>query len=167
MEDVKINTPSCYSDERGDLWTIWNKNESVPNLPFNHDKVAKSKKGVLRGFHGDSKSWKLITCLYGEIFLAVVDYRKESNTFLETKTFILNDINKKTILIPPNFLNAHQVLSDDAVFFYKWSYEGDYPDVDEQFSVNWSDPIININWPIESPILSERDKNSKNIQSVK
>lgn len=161
MEEIKIDTPTFYSDERGELWSVWNKSEFNPQLIFNHDKVAKSKKGVLRGFHGDNKSWKLITCLYGEIFLSVVDYRKNSKSFLETKNFILNDKNKKTILVPPNFLNAHQVLSDEAVFFYKWSYDGNYPDVDEQFSVNWNDPKINVDWPIKIPILSERDKHSK------
>jgi dTDP-4-dehydrorhamnose 3,5-epimerase len=46
------------------------------------------------------------------------------------------------------------------VFFYKWSYDGEYPDVKDQFSLNWKDPKINIYWPIDNPILSERDKNS-------
>jgi dTDP-4-dehydrorhamnose 3,5-epimerase len=51
------------------------------------------------------------------------------------------------------------VLSDNAVFFYKWAYEGEYPDVENQFSLNWKDSKININWPTETPILSQRDKN--------
>jgi dTDP-4-dehydrorhamnose 3,5-epimerase-like enzyme len=45
------------------------------------------------------------------------------------------------------------------VFHYKWSYDGDYPDVDSQTSVKWSDPKIGINWLLDSPILSDRDKN--------
>jgi dTDP-4-dehydrorhamnose 3,5-epimerase len=150
--------PDYFSDERGDLWTIWNENNSPNNLKFNHDKVAISKKNVLRGLHGDSKSWKLITCLSGEIFLAVVDYRKDSETYLKTETFILNDKNKQIVLVPPFFLNGHYVISDSATFFYKWAYEGGYPDVNEQFSVNWFDPKLNINWPTKDPILSDRDK---------
>jgi dTDP-4-dehydrorhamnose 3,5-epimerase len=62
--------------------------------------------------------------------------------------------------VPPGFGNGHLVLSNKAVFFYKWSYEGEYPDVKDQFSLNWKDPRINIFWPIDNPILSERDKNS-------
>jgi len=47
------------------------------------------------------------------------------------------------------------------VFHYKWSYEGDYPDVKDQKSVFWADPKIGINWIVDNPILSERDKNTK------
>ena len=82
---------SSFTDNRGELWTVWEDKNFIPNIVFNHDKVAKSKKGVLRGFHGDNKSWKLITCLYGEIFLATVDYRKDSETFLNVNTFIISD----------------------------------------------------------------------------
>lgn len=159
MDAIEFNS-DFFSDERGDLWTVWNKNNFTPNLVFNHDKVAKSKKNVLRGLHGDSKSWKLITCLYGEIFLAVVDFRIGTENYLKTKTFILNDKNKKSVLVPPNFLNGHLVLSDEAVFFYKWSYDGNYPDVQDQYSINYLDPVLNIKWPIKNPILSERDKKS-------
>jgi dTDP-4-dehydrorhamnose 3,5-epimerase-like enzyme len=46
-------------------------------------------------------------------------------------------------------------------FFIKWSYEGKYPDVEDQISINWMDPKINVNWPINNPILSDRDRESK------
>lgn len=157
---IEILEPTHFSDDRGDLWTLWNKNFFTPKLEFVHDKIATSKKNVLRGLHGDNKSWKLISCLYGEIFLSVVNYDKSSSDYLKTDNFILNDVNKKIILVPPNFLNGHLVLSENCVFFYKWAYEGEYPDVNDQFSIRWNDPILKINWPISEPILSERDKNA-------
>lgn len=160
---VQMFETDFFSDNRGDLWTVWNRDTFKPELEFNHDKVAKSKKRVIRGLHGDNKSWKLITCLYGEIFLVVVDFRKESENFLETKTFILNDVNKRSVLVPPGFLNGHQVLSNDAVFYYKWAYDGEYPDVNYQTSIKWDDPKLNIEWPLEDPILSKRDLTSKYI----
>lgn len=162
IEGVKVLSPSSFNDDRGQLWTVCN--ESDLNISFNHDKIALSHKNVLRGLHGDNKSWKLITCPYGEIFLAIVDYRQNSSTFLKSETFILNNKNKLSVLIPPNFLNGHYVLSDEAVFYYKWSYEGDYPDTNQQISIKWSDPTLNIQWPSKNPILSERDKNSKTIK---
>lgn len=163
MEEIKLIENSHFSDFRGDLWTIWNESDFEPKLKFNHDKVSKSKKNVLRGLHGDKKSWKLITCLYGEIFLSVVDFRKNSDFFLKNKSFVLSSENKNSILIPPMFANGHLVLSEECVFHYKWSYDGEYPDVNEQFSLRWDDPKLNIKWPISNPILSERDKNSKYI----
>ena len=96
--------------------------------------------------------------MYGDLYFVVVDYRKESKTFLEWDWIILNDKNKKMVLLPPNFGNSFCVLSNYSIFMYKWSYEGSYADVDEQFSLKWNDPRLNINWPIKNPILSERDK---------
>jgi dTDP-4-dehydrorhamnose 3,5-epimerase len=156
LTDVKILETDPFKDERGELWTIWSQKEFSPKLKFNHDKVAVSKKHVLRGIHGDSKSWKLITCLFGEIFLVVVDPKT-----LEHISLTLNDQNKLLVLVPPGLGNGHLVLSDKAVFYYKWAYDGDYPDVDNQFSLKWNDPKLNITWPITSPILSLRDQNAK------
>jgi dTDP-4-dehydrorhamnose 3,5-epimerase len=56
------------------------------------------------------------------------------------------------------FANGHLILSNKATFFYKWSYPGKYPDVKDQFSLKWNDPKIGIQWPINNPILSNRDK---------
>jgi dTDP-4-dehydrorhamnose 3,5-epimerase len=161
LSDVKIFTKDSFVDNRGELYTIW-KDIDTPSLIFNHDKVAISKQNVLRGLHTD-KSWKLITCLYGKIQLVVVNFNKESSEYLSWSDFILdsNDKEKLSVLVPPGFLNGHLVLSKEAIFHYKWSYEGDYPDVKDQKSVLWDEPKIGINWLIDNPILSERDKSTQ------
>jgi dTDP-4-dehydrorhamnose 3,5-epimerase len=156
LTDVKILKTDSFKDDRGELWTIWNDEEFNPKLKFNHDKVAVSKKHVLRGIHGDNKSWKLITCLSGEILLVVIDPKT-----LEHISITLNQQNKTSVLVPPGLGNGHLITSDQAVFFYKWAYEGKYPDVDDQFSLRWNDPKLNISWPILLPILSYRDQNAK------
>jgi dTDP-4-dehydrorhamnose 3,5-epimerase len=160
LSGVKVFAHDCFEDNRGQLFTIWEKHET-PDLVFNHDKVAVSHSRVLRGLHTD-KAWKLITCLSGSIQLVVVDYNKESEQYLDWCEFNLYNSNKekKSILVPPGFLNGHLVLSDQAVFHYKWSYSGEYPDVKDQTSVNWADPKVGINWLIDNPILSERDRNT-------
>lgn len=160
--EVRVFEHDSFKDHRGELFTVFEKNEI--DLDFNHDKVAISKKGVLRGLHGDEKSWKLITCLHGEIYLVVVDYRTDSPNYLKWDSIVLSAQNKKSVLVPPMFANGHYVVSDECTFFYKWSYDGQYPDVDQQFSINWKDPILSIDWPTENPILSERDRNSKFIK---
>jgi dTDP-4-dehydrorhamnose 3,5-epimerase len=157
--EVKIFQPDSFVDHRGELYTVFNQEEH--NLVFNHDKVAISKQYVLRGIHGDSKATKLITCLSGVIYLVIVDNIPESPNYLKWDSVTLSKTNRKQVLVPPMFGNGHLVLSDTAVFFYKWSYDGEYPDIKDQFSLNWKDPRINISWPINNePILSERDKNS-------
>ena len=62
-----INNDS-FSDHRGEIFTVWNQKD-IEWLRFNHDKIAKSKKNVIRGLHGD-KAWKLISCIHGKIQLA-------------------------------------------------------------------------------------------------
>ena len=156
IKDVEVFTPDVYTDFRGDLWTLWKEGDHV--LKFNHDKVSTSRQNVLRGIHGDQKSWKLITCLYGEMYFVVVDNREHSSTYKQWDWLILDDKTKKQVLIPPKVGNGFLVLSDRSVFHYKWSYPGSYPDVDDQFTIKWNDPEYNIYWPVEKPILQLRDK---------
>mgnify|MGYP005991314359 FL=1 len=146
----------AFTDYRGDLYTIWKDDDF--DLNFNHDKVSTSRKHVLRGIHGDNKSWMLVTCLYGEIYFVIVDNRESSDTFLQWESMMLTDRNRRQVLIPPGVGNGFLVMSHRSVFYYKWSYEGEYADVDQQFTIKWNDPIVGVDWPIDNPILSRRDK---------
>ena len=156
FDGVMVFEPDVFTDYRGDLWTLWKKEEL--ELDFNHDKISTSRQHVLRGIHGDFKSWKLVTCLYGELYFVMVDNRRESPTYLHSESMILNDRTRKQVLLPPGVGNGFLVLSEESVFHYKWAYTGDYPDVDEQFTLKWNNAQLNINWPIENPILQLRDK---------
>ena len=155
---VRVFEPDIFTDFRGDLWTIWKRDEFPGGIEFNHDKVSTSRRNVLRGIHGDFKSWKLVTCLYGQIFFVLVDNRKHSDTYLQCSSMMLDDKSRKSVLIPPGVGNGFLVMSSHSVFHYKWSYEGEYPDVDEQFTMKWNDDILDIGWPIDNPILQKRDK---------
>lgn len=160
--EVKIITPDVFVDERGFLFTDYLdsffKNEFKPSLNFVHSKNAFNNSKVLRGIHGDYDSYKLVECLYGEIFQVVVDCRENSPTFLKHDSFVLNHMNPEMILLPPGFGNAFLVKSNQAVYNYKLAYLGGYNDHDKQFTYKWNDKRININWPIVDPILSNRDK---------
>jgi dTDP-4-dehydrorhamnose 3,5-epimerase len=161
IHGVYILTPSISKDARGDIWTSFLKGEVEELLPddlfFKHDKFSTSKHNVLRGIHGDTKSWKLVTCVFGEIQQVVVDMRKNSPTYKHWESFILNQNSQQLILIPPNMGNAYYVKSSEAVYHYKLAYDGDYIDADEQFSVKWNDKSIGIKWMSDNPILSNRD----------
>jgi dTDP-4-dehydrorhamnose 3,5-epimerase len=160
--EVKIFTPSVNSDERGTIFTTYSKDDYnkflPPGLEFIHDKFAESKQNVLRGLHGDNKTWKLISCIHGNIFEVIADMRPTSKTYLRWDSFELDDKNKKQILVPPDFVNGYCVLSDFAVFHYKLAYRGDYIDASDQLVVKWNDERLKINWPIKNPVLQPRDK---------
>ncbi len=154
IKDVKIITLDVFTDYRGDICTLWKKDNRYPE--FVHDKIATSRKNVIRGIHGDFKSTKLVTCLYGELYFVVIDNRPDSETYMQWDSIILDDRSRKQVLLPPGVGNGFCVLSHKSVFHYKWSYPGKYPDVEDQFTIKWN--RLNINWPINNPILSKRDK---------
>ena len=162
FKGVRIIKPITHTDYRGDLFTIWVKGVKCfwlgNNLEFNHDKISTSRTQVLRCIHGDSKSWKLVTCLYGELYFVLVDTREGSKTYMKWDSMILNDKNRNMVLIPPGVGNGFLVMSDGSVFSYKWCYPGKYPDVEDQFTIKWNDERLNIDWPIDNPILQKRDR---------
>ena len=157
-DGISVLCPDIHTDFRGDLWTLWQKGKTNIKLDFNHDKVSTSRKNVLRGIHGDFKSHKLVTCLYGELYFVMVDNRVNSPTYGKWESMILDDKTRKQVLLAPGIGNGFLVLSDHSVFHYKWSYPGEYPDVEQQFTIKWNDPTLNIPWPIDNPILQIRDK---------
>ena len=149
-----------FKDHRGYYWTSW-RTGSFKNIKFKHDKFSLSKKNVLRGLHGDSKTWKLVSCPYGKFLLVVVNCIKNSKNYLKWQSWVLSHDNGVQILIPPNYANGHLCLSKECLFHYNLSYKGSYLDADKQFSLKWNDPKIKIKWPIKKPILSSRDKKAK------
>ena len=108
----------------------------------------------MRGIHGDNKTWKLISCLYGEFYLVVVNNDKKSKNFKKHILIKVSDKNRLQVLVPPKHGNGHLVTSNEAIFHYKQTTEYDRK---SQFTIKWNDKTLNINWPIKKPILSKRD----------
>lgn len=162
IPDILIIKPSMHWDIRGNIYTSYNKeiyDELLPvNLSFIHDKFALSKYNVLRGLHGDTKTWKLVSCVYGKIYEVIVDMRPDSPTYKKWDAFTLDSKDYIQILIPPNFVNGYYVQSKEAVFHYKLAYHGKYIDAGEQITIPWNDPTLKIDWPCKDPILQTRDK---------
>jgi len=152
-----IDPPTIFKDFRGSYIETYNKRlyeENGIKELFIQDDISTSKKNVLRGIHGDKSTYKLVSCLYGEFYLVVINNNPKSNQYKKWQSFILSEFNKKQVLIPPFFGNGHLVLSDLAIFHYKQTTEYDR---DGQFTIMWNDPNYNISWPINNPILSKRD----------
>lgn len=161
LKGVYIITPNKFQDLRGEIWTAFTDEDLAKLVPdgikFKHDKFINSHFNVLRGIHGDEKTYKLVTCVYGEILQVVVDCRKDSPTYLQYESFIINQNEQKLILLPPNMGNAHYVRSKDAVYYYKLAYEGEYLDAPDQFTFAYNDERIGVDWGFLKPILSNRD----------
>jgi len=162
LPEVLVFEPSVFWDLRGNIYTSYNHENYQDHLPaeleFLHDKFAQSKHNVLRGLHGDHKTWKLVSCVWGELYEVVVDMRKDSPTYRKWDAFKLSSDDYLQVLIPPGFVNGYYVKSEHAIFHYKLAYAGDYIDAGEQMTYLWNDPELGINWPCKVPILQSRDK---------
>lgn len=149
MHEVQLYQFDKNFDERGQLYTSWKQDE----IRFVQDKVSVSKYGTIRGFHGDFKTWKLITCLYGKFKLVTF------NLFSRKKDVFTLDSTDKicyAVLVPPCVVNAHQCLSEECVLHYKWSCEYEGPE--SQISIYYNDYMIQPEWEnTREKIVSKRD----------
>jgi dTDP-4-dehydrorhamnose 3,5-epimerase len=157
IPDIKIFTLDPFVDHRGEIYTFWSKKVNDFNLNFVQDKFTFSHKNVMRGIHGDFESHKFATCVFGEVFYVFVDNRKDSPTYMKWLSLTLSQQNKLAVLFPPGIGSAALTLSENSVTAYKLAYQTDYPDLDKQFSIKWNSENLNIKWPINQMILSERD----------
>ena len=153
-----IKPPTVFEDFRGSYVEIYNEelyHQAGITVRLVQDDISTSTRNVLRGIHGDSETWKLVSCLHGKFYLVVLNHDKDSKQFGQWESFTLSDTNRLQVLIPPKFGNGHIVLSETAIFHYK---QNTYYNRAGQFTVAWNDPQFKIWWPIRRPIVSQRDQ---------
>lgn len=158
LPGVLLIKPDVFEDHRGQYVETYNQelyHDKGITVKFVQDDISISSKNVLRGIHGDQETWKLISCQYGKFYLVVVNCDKESADFGKWQSFVLSDTNYHQVLVPPKHGNGHLVLSDKCIFHYK---QNTYYNPSGQFTYLWDDPQLNIWWPIQTPILSQRDQ---------
>ena len=165
-----IIEPRVFGDERGffleTFQAVRYKQEAGIDLPFVQDNHSRSARGVLRGLHFQKTKpqGKLVRVVRGEVYDVAVDIRKGSATFGEWEGVILSEDNKKQFWVPPGFAHGFVVLSDTADFEYKCT---DYYDPSDEGSILWSDPDLNIPWPIANPVLSTKDESAKRLVDLR
>ena len=135
-------------------------------MPFVQDNHSRSSKGVLRGLHFQKTKpqGKLVRVVRGEVYDVAVDIRKGSPTFGQWEGVILSEENKTQLWVPPGFAHGFVVLSDTADFEYKCT---DYYDPSDEGSILWNDPDLDIPWPIDNPILSNKDARADRLADLK
>lgn len=148
----------AFVDHRGYYVENYNKELYRSNgieVEFVQDDISVSRKNVLRGIHGDHRTWKLISCLQGAFYFVVVNCDESSKNFGQWESFVLSAEHNRQILVPPKHGNGHLVLTDWTTFHYK---QTTYYDPSSQFTYKWNDPKLGISWPVSRPILSKRDE---------
>ena len=160
INDVLIFKPSIFEDERGFFFEVYRKDEFCDlglNVEFVQDNHSRSAYGTVRGLHfqWEPPMGKLMRVSRGKGFLVAVDIRKNSKTLGEWIGLEVSEDDKTQIWAPAGFARGFCALSDIVEIQYKCTgiYNGNC-----ESGILWNDPKVGINWPLDDPILSEKDK---------
>jgi dTDP-4-dehydrorhamnose 3,5-epimerase len=160
LDGLLIIEPRVFEDERGYFLETHHYQRFLSagiDCTFVQDNLSFSKKNILRGLHFQKTKpqAKLVQAVSGEIFDVGVDLRTGSATFGKWSGVVLSEENKRQLFVPEGFAHGFCVLGEGAHIAYKCS---DYYDPDDEGGLLWSDPDIAIDWPLEDPILSAKDR---------
>lgn len=161
IEGLKIVEPKVWGDARGYFFESYSEAAfKAAGLPtdFVQDNQSLSAKGILRGLHYQKPPYaqgKLVRVIKGAVLDVVVDLRASSPTYGQHFAIELNEDNKTMFWIPPGFAHGFLTLADDTIFVYKVT--GLY-NKESEGGLLWNDPALVINWGIENPLLSDKDR---------
>lgn len=169
IPDVKIIEPNVFEDDRGYFFEAYRESslqDAGIDEHFVQDNVSKSYHNTIRGLHYqiENPQAKLVQCLSGTILDVAVDIRIGSKSFGNYVAIKLSDVSKRMLFIPKGFAHGFSVLSDEAIVAYKCS---DYYNNEGERGIRWDDPTIRINWDVDRPILSDKDRKLPLLSSVK
>lgn len=159
-----IIEPDVFEDSRGYFFESYNQSKfhhAGIKTEFVQDNQSKSHKNVLRGLHFQNpphSQAKLIRVITGSVLDVAVDIRKGSQTYGKYVSTILSAENKTMFFIPEGFAHGFLTLEDNTIFCYKCS---SLYNKESEGCILWNDKILNIDWGVESPIVSEKDKNGQ------
>jgi dTDP-4-dehydrorhamnose 3,5-epimerase len=165
---VVLVEPRVFGDDRGYFFETWHSARyGAAGLPsaFVQDNLSYSQRGVLRGLHFQNPyaQGKLLSVLQGEVFDVAVDVRRGSPTFGRWVGVTLSAENKRQLYVPEGFAHGFCVLSDAALVQYKCT-EVYQPKAEH--GLRWDDPGFGIAWPVDQPVLSEKDLRSPRLGEI-
>ena len=161
IEGLWLIEPRVFADERGHFFEPFNEKQMLEHGimgPFVQDNESLSHSGVLRGLHYQKNPYqqgKLVRVVRGAVTDVVVDIRPESKTFGRHYKVELSSSNHLMLWIPPGFAHGFLTLTDDTIFLYKVTA---YYHPQSESGIIYNDPQLNIDWNINNPIVSEKDK---------
>ncbi len=168
LSGVLLIEPRVFSDSRGFFLETFHQRKYAKagiNHTFVQDNHSHSKRDTLRGLHYQltHPQAKLVYVITGEIFDVSVDIRRGSPTFGQWVGEHLSAQNKRQMFIPEGFAHGFCVISETADVLYKAT---DIYDPEDEYGVLWSDGSIGINWPVKTPIISDKDKKYPGLNEI-
>jgi len=168
IESVIIVEPDVYKDALGFFFETFHADKYAAagiHGPFVQDNQSRSVGGTVRGLHLQLQQpqGKLIRVIEGEVFDVAVDVRRGSPTFGRWVGATLSAENFRQCYVPPGFAHGLAVLSPVAQVEYKCT---ELYNPASELGIAWNDPALAIEWPVDDPILSERDRRHPHLAEV-
>jgi dTDP-4-dehydrorhamnose 3,5-epimerase len=168
LDGVVLVEPQVHGDERGFMVESYARGEwgdlgvDVDFVQHNH---SRSKKGTLRGIHFQTSPGqaKLVRAARGSIVDVAVDLRKDSPTYGQWEAHVLDDEKHHQLFVPVGFGHGFAVLSDVADVTYQVS---SLYDPATEAGIAWDDPDVGVDWQVEEPLLSQRDKDAPRLSEI-
>ena len=170
LPGVVLVEPTVHRDSRGFFLESYQAEkyaEGGIDETFVQDNHSRSVRGTLRGLHaqlGPRSQGKLVRVTAGAVFDVAVDIRVGSPTFGRWVGFELTADNFQQLYLPPGFAHGFCVLSDVADFEYKCT---NVYDPSAEIAIAWNDPAIGVEWPIDEPLVSERDSQALRLEEMR
>jgi dTDP-4-dehydrorhamnose 3,5-epimerase len=163
-----IIEPQVFGDTRGFFYESYNKGQwekAGINADFIQTNVSRSAKGVLRGLHYQwpNPQGKLVSVLEGEVYDVAVDIRRGSPTFGQSLGIMLTAENHRHFWVPEGFAHGFCVLSEFATFTYQCTA---LYDREADAGIRWNDADLGIDWPLNAPLLSDKDGKTPLLRDV-
>ncbi len=160
LPEVLLVEPDVHHDARGFLFESWHAGKYADaglDVEFVQDNHSRSQRGTLRGLHAQlaRPQGKLVRVSQGEIFDVAVDIRHGSPSFGRHVGVVLSAENFRQLWIPEGFAHGFCVVSETAELQYKCT---DIYDPTSELTICWDDSAIGIEWPLENPLLSDKDR---------
>lgn len=168
LDGVVLVKPVVWPDTRGFFLETYHQEKyqagGIPD-PFVQDNHSFSAGRILRGLHAQLRQpqGKLVRVILGEIFDVAVDIRPESPTFGRWVGAVLSGENFHQLYIPPGYAHGFCVLSATAHVQYKCTKPYDR---DDEIAIVWNDPEIGIAWPVQDPVLNDKDRNAPRLAEI-
>ena len=168
LPGVLVLEPRVFGDARGFFYESYNEKtfrDAGIERRFVQSNVSRSSRGVLRGLHYQwpHPQGKLVSVLEGEVYDVAVDIRRGSPTFGKWAAAMLTADNHRHFWIPEGFAHGFCVVSDSATFSYQCT---DLYSPMADGGIRWDDPAIGIDWPISSPVLSDKDAKAPSLAEL-
>ncbi len=161
IEGVLLVKPQIFGDARGWFYETYNEERyraAGIGVKFVQDNQSFSQKNVVRGLHFQRPHFpqaKLVSVIQGAVLDVAVDLRADSPTYGKYVSAVLTGENHHQLFVPEGFAHGFSVLEDNTIFAYKCS---NFYHKESEGNIVYNDPDIHVEWGVENPILSDKDK---------